>query len=49
MRDKDFLAEMKQLDLEVRPVSGEAIDALVAKLAATPAEIRKLAAQASAP
>jgi tripartite-type tricarboxylate transporter receptor subunit TctC len=49
MRDKDFLAEAQQLDLEVRPVSGEAIDALVAKLAATPAEIRKLAAQASAP
>jgi len=48
MRDKDFLAEAQQLDLEVRPVSGEAIDALVAKLAATPAEIRALAAKASA-
>ena len=48
MRDKDFLAEAQQLDLEVRPVSGAAIDALVAKLAATPAEIRALAAKASA-
>jgi len=49
MRDKDFLAEARQLDLEVRPVSGAEIDTLVANLAATPAEIRKLAAQASAP
>jgi tripartite-type tricarboxylate transporter receptor subunit TctC len=49
MRDRDFLAEARQLDLEVRPVSGAEIDALVANLAATPAEIRKLAAQASAP
>jgi len=48
MRDKDFLAEAQQLDLEVRPVSGAEIDTLVANLAATPAEIRKLAAQASA-
>lgn len=48
MRDKDFLAEAQQLDLEVRPVSGAEIDALVASLARTPAEIRKLAAQASA-
>jgi tripartite-type tricarboxylate transporter receptor subunit TctC len=48
MRDKSFLADAQQLDLEVRPVSGEAIDALVAKLAATPAEIRALAAKASA-
>ena len=49
MRDKDFLAEAQQLDLEVRPVSGAEVDTLVANLAATPAEIRKLAAQASAP
>jgi hypothetical protein len=49
MKDKDFLAEAQQLDLEVRPVSGAEIDALVANLAATPAEIRKLAAEASAP
>ena len=37
-----------QLDLEVRPVSGAEIDELVATLAATPSEIRKLAAEASA-
>ena len=49
MRDKDFLAEAQQLDLEVRPVSGAEVDTLVANLAATPAEIRKLAAHASAP
>jgi len=49
MKDKDFLAEAQQLDLEVRPVSGAEIDALVANLAATPGEIRKLASEASAP
>jgi tripartite-type tricarboxylate transporter receptor subunit TctC len=47
MKDKDFLAEARQLDLEVGPVSGPEIDALVANLAKTPAEIRKLAAEAS--
>jgi tripartite-type tricarboxylate transporter receptor subunit TctC len=48
MKDKDFLAEAQKLDLEVRPVSGLEIDALVANLATTPADIRKLAAEASA-
>jgi hypothetical protein len=48
MKDKDFLAEAQKLDLEVRPVSGAEIDDLVANLAKTPAEIRKLAAEASA-
>jgi tripartite-type tricarboxylate transporter receptor subunit TctC len=47
MKDQDFLAEMRQLDLEVGPVSGGEIDALVASLAKTPADIRKLAAAAS--
>jgi tripartite-type tricarboxylate transporter receptor subunit TctC len=48
MKDKDFLAEAQRLDLEVRPVSGLEIDALVANLAKTPVDIRKLAAEASA-
>jgi tripartite-type tricarboxylate transporter receptor subunit TctC len=48
MKDKEFLAEAQKLDLEVRPVSGAEIDALVANLSKTPAEIRKLAAEASA-
>jgi tripartite-type tricarboxylate transporter receptor subunit TctC len=48
MRDKDFLAEARQLDLEVRPVSGAEIDELVANLNKTPSEIRKLATEASA-
>jgi tripartite-type tricarboxylate transporter receptor subunit TctC len=48
MRDKDFMAEAQRLDLEVRPVSGAEIDELVANLAKTPSEIRKLAAEASA-
>jgi len=48
MKDKDFLAEAQQLDLEVRPVSGAEIDELVAGLSKTPSEIRKLAAEASA-
>jgi tripartite-type tricarboxylate transporter receptor subunit TctC len=48
MKDKDFLAEAQQLDLEVRPVSGPEIDELVANLSRTPSEIRKLATEASA-
>jgi len=48
MRDKEFLAEAQRLDLEVRPVSGAEIDALVANLDKTPSEIRKLATEASA-
>jgi tripartite-type tricarboxylate transporter receptor subunit TctC len=48
MKDKDFLAEAQQLDLEVRPVSGPEIDELVANLSKTPSEIRKLATEASA-
>jgi len=48
MRDKDFLAEAQRLDLEVAPVSGAEIDALVADLSRTPVEIRKLATEASA-
>ena len=48
MKDKDFLADAQKLDLEVRPVSGLEIDALVANLARTPADIRKLAVEASA-
>jgi tripartite-type tricarboxylate transporter receptor subunit TctC len=48
MKDKDFLAEAQKLDLEARPVLGLEIDALVANLARTPADIRKLAAEASA-
>jgi hypothetical protein len=48
MRDNDFLAEAQRLDLEVRPVSGADIDALVADLSKTPADIRKLATEASA-
>src|SRR6202162_6693552 len=42
MKDQDFLAEARQLDLEVRPVSGLEIDALVANLSKSPIEIRKL-------
>jgi hypothetical protein len=48
MKDRDFLADVQKLDLEVRPVSGLEIDALVANLARTPADIRKLAVEASA-
>jgi tripartite-type tricarboxylate transporter receptor subunit TctC len=48
MKDKDFLADVQKLDLEVRPVSGLEIDALVANLARTPADIRKLAVEARA-
>jgi tripartite-type tricarboxylate transporter receptor subunit TctC len=39
MADAEFLGEAKQRGLEVNPVSGVAIDALIGELYATPAEI----------
>jgi tripartite-type tricarboxylate transporter receptor subunit TctC len=39
MADPDFLAEAKQLNLEVRPVSWQKIDELIGQLYATPPEI----------
>src|ERR1043166_7457649 len=39
LNDKDFLAEAAKGNLEIRPVSGDAIQKLVAEVAATPAAI----------
>jgi tripartite-type tricarboxylate transporter receptor subunit TctC len=39
MKDPDFLAEAKQMGLEISPVSGAAVDKIVADLYATPPDI----------
>ena len=46
MKDPAFLAEAKQTDLEVRPVSGEAVQSLVAEIYRSPPEVVKIAADA---
>jgi tripartite-type tricarboxylate transporter receptor subunit TctC len=47
VKDPEFLAEAKKLDLDVNPVSGSAIDKLLAELYATPKDILAKAGQAS--
>jgi tripartite-type tricarboxylate transporter receptor subunit TctC len=39
MKDPEFIADAAQLQLELSPATGEQVQALVAKLAATPADI----------
>ena len=39
MKDPDFLAEAKQMGLEISPVNGAAVDKIVADLYATPPDI----------
>ena len=46
MKDPQFLAEAKRLELEVRPVSGADVEKLIKELYATPPDVVKLAAQA---
>jgi tripartite-type tricarboxylate transporter receptor subunit TctC len=46
MKDPQFLAEAKRLDLEVRPVSGADVEKLIKEIYATPPDVVKLAAQA---
>ena len=46
MQDKAFLAEADKIKLEITPVTGEAVQKLVAEIYATPPEIVKQAAQA---
>jgi len=46
MRDPEFLAEAKKLDLEVHPVSGEKLDQLVREVYSYPADVVKVAADA---
>lgn len=45
MKDPDFLAESKRLALEVRPVSGANVDALIKEVYASPPAVVRRAAQ----
>jgi tripartite-type tricarboxylate transporter receptor subunit TctC len=44
LKDPDFVAEAKRINLEVNPVSGEAIEALVKQIYATPPDVAQRAA-----
>ena len=44
MKDKDFLADTEKAQMEVTPVSGEALQKLVAEVYATPKEVAQKAA-----
>jgi tripartite-type tricarboxylate transporter receptor subunit TctC len=44
MQDKDYLADAEKSQLEINPVSGEKVQALVQEVYATPSEIAKKAA-----
>ena len=46
MKDPEFLAEAKKLDLDVNPVSGKAIETLLAEAYATPKDVLVKAGQA---
>jgi len=46
MADKDFLADCEKMKLEVAPVPGEKVEALVKEIYATPPEVAKQAAAA---
>jgi hypothetical protein len=43
MKDPEFLADAKQTDLEVRPVSGAEMQQLVAEIYRTPPDVVKIA------
>ena len=45
MKDLEFLAEPKQLDLEARPFTGAAISALLGELYGAPPGVLKLASE----
>jgi tripartite-type tricarboxylate transporter receptor subunit TctC len=46
MKDADFLAEARTANLDVRPVSGIAVEALIKKIYASPPQAIKLATEA---
>jgi tripartite-type tricarboxylate transporter receptor subunit TctC len=46
MKDPEFLSEAKKLNLDVAPVSGAALDKLLAELYATPKDVVKKASEA---
>jgi hypothetical protein len=45
MQDKAFLAETQKLDMMLRPKSGEELTQIVKRVAATPPDVLKKAAQ----
>ena len=46
MKDPDYLADAKKLDLDVNPVSGKELDELLAELYMTPKDVMKRAGEA---
>jgi tripartite-type tricarboxylate transporter receptor subunit TctC len=48
-KDKAFLAETEKLSIDVEPERGEALDALVARIAATPPDVAARLAKVIAP
>ena len=44
MKDKDFLADTDKAQMEINPVSGDRVQALVKEIYATPPEIAQKAA-----
>jgi tripartite-type tricarboxylate transporter receptor subunit TctC len=46
MKDPDYLAEAKKLDLEVNPVSAKSLEELLAELYETPKDVVKKASDA---
>ena len=49
MKDADFLAETKRLALDVDPVSGTEVEALIREVYASPPEAVRLAAESMKP
>jgi hypothetical protein len=43
MRDPDFVAEMRRLDLEVRPIGGDEVQKLIGEIYASPPQVIELA------
>ncbi len=46
MKDPDYLADAKKLDIDVAPITAKALDDLLAELYATPKDVQKKAAEA---
>ena len=49
MKDPDFLAETKKLSLDVDPVTGAEVEALIREVYASPPEAVRLAAESTKP
>jgi tripartite-type tricarboxylate transporter receptor subunit TctC len=46
MRDPEFLGDMRRQELEVEPVTGAAVQALIAEIYSSPTDVVKLATAA---